>query len=230
MASSEDIPRWEANSAQSCARIEMVRSPLKIVLKTKNDPFFIERWITHHINIVGPENLIIFDNMSDDPEVFSTYRKYRDRIHIIQFAGPHNNLHHIPSYKKLYQSLAKSSKYVLFTAAPGASYVTCRGRTGGNYSGTKEEGGKIMTSTRLLPIAIFIVAIAVLFSLGTIWEHAKVIIATGEVSPREWIQIIVTFVILAACLFVILSKRFAQTDRHWAYGTIGTLIGFWLKM
>ena len=114
MASSEDIPRWEANSAAFCARIEMVRSPLKIVLKTKNDPFFIERWIKHHIKIVGPENLIIFDNMSDDPEVLSTYLKYGDQIHIIQFAGPHNNVHHIPTYNNLYRSLAKSSKYFLF--------------------------------------------------------------------------------------------------------------------
>jgi len=114
MASGEDIPRWDANHAEFCARIEKVRATVKILLKTKNDPIFIERWIKHHIKIVGPENLIIFDNMSDDPEVLSIYRKYRDQIIIITFAGFHNRLHHIPSYYGLYQSLAKSSDYFLF--------------------------------------------------------------------------------------------------------------------
>ena len=114
MQSGQDIPRWDADYAAFCAQIERVRSPLKIILKTKNDPFFIARWIEHHLKIVGPENLIIFDNMSDDPEVLSVYREYAGKIAIIKFAGRHNDLHHTGTYKALYDALAQSSAYFLF--------------------------------------------------------------------------------------------------------------------
>jgi hypothetical protein len=39
---------------------------------------------------------------------------------------------------------------------------------------------------------------------------------------------IVTLVLLAAALWVILSRRYSTTDRHWAYGAIGLIAGFWL--
>ena len=33
----------------------------------------------------------------------------------------------------------------------------------------------------------------------------------------------------AASLFVILRKDYGPKDKHWAYSTIGTLLGFWLR-
>lgn len=108
------FPRWETDRAEFCVRIERNHAAIKIVLKTKNDRFLIERWIRHHAKIVGPENLIIFDNMSDDPEVLALYREYRDWIAIIRFADRHNNLHHTGLYRDLYRSLARSSEYFLF--------------------------------------------------------------------------------------------------------------------
>ena len=113
----ENLPRWDADRVAFCSRIERkrIRSPIKIVLKTKDDPFLIERWIKHHIKIVGGENLIIFDNMSDDPRVLSIYRKYRDEIDIIRFSDlHHNNVHHTSTYGDLYRSLANSSEYFIF--------------------------------------------------------------------------------------------------------------------
>ena len=47
--------------------------------------------------------------------------------------------------------------------------------------------------------------------------------------PRETVQEVFSAVLLAASLFVILSKRFAPKEKHWAYGTIGTLVGFWFR-
>jgi hypothetical protein len=38
-----------------------------------------------------------------------------------------------------------------------------------------------------------------------------------------------TVVLLAGALFVILANKYTPTDKHWAYATIGTLIGYWLK-
>jgi hypothetical protein len=114
VANAEHFPCWETDSAEVCARIEQHHAPVKMVLKTKNDPLLIERWIRHHMKIVGPENLIVFDNMSDGPEVLSVYREYRDRIAIIRFADHQNNLHHTSLYRDFYRSLAKSSEYFLF--------------------------------------------------------------------------------------------------------------------
>jgi hypothetical protein len=39
----------------------------------------------------------------------------------------------------------------------------------------------------------------------------------------------VTVAIGAASLYVILSKRYDQDSLKWAYGTIGTVVGYWLK-
>jgi hypothetical protein len=41
--------------------------------------------------------------------------------------------------------------------------------------------------------------------------------------------IVLTVVLLVGGLFVILAKRFESSDRHWAYVTIGTIVGYWLK-
>ena len=35
--------------------------------------------------------------------------------------------------------------------------------------------------------------------------------------------------ICCVALFVILAKRYGATDKHWAYATVGTILGFWLK-
>jgi hypothetical protein len=108
------LPRWDADRVEFCSRIERIRSPIKILLKTKDDPFLVERWIKHHIKIVRGENLIIFDNMSDDPRVLSIYRKYRGEVDIIRFSDLHHNLHHTSAYGDLYRSLANSSEYFIF--------------------------------------------------------------------------------------------------------------------
>jgi len=42
-------------------------------------------------------------------------------------------------------------------------------------------------------------------------------------------QFLLSAVLLAAGLFVILSKRYTPQDKHWAYGVIGTIVGVWLK-
>ncbi len=36
-------------------------------------------------------------------------------------------------------------------------------------------------------------------------------------------------VALLAALFVILTRRYELKDKNWAYGTAGTVIGFWLN-
>ena len=42
-------------------------------------------------------------------------------------------------------------------------------------------------------------------------------------------QLVISAVLLIAALFVILTKRYPAPDKHWAYGALGTVVGFWLK-
>lgn len=108
------LPLWDDHRAACCRRIEQTFAPLKIVLVTKDDPFFIDRWIAHHIRIVGLDGLVILDNMSGDPRVLSVYAQYGDRLNVIRFSGPHNSAHHSVAFNELYAALASSSDYCAF--------------------------------------------------------------------------------------------------------------------
>src|SRR5579862_6686497 len=48
-------------------------------------------------------------------------------------------------------------------------------------------------------------------------------------TPTLIIQAVLTAVFAIACLFVIFSKRYEANERHWAYGALGTILGFWLR-
>jgi len=39
---------------------------------------------------------------------------------------------------------------------------------------------------------------------------------------------ILSAILLAAALFVILTESYSQQDKRWAYGTIATIVGFWV--
>jgi hypothetical protein len=47
-------------------------------------------------------------------------------------------------------------------------------------------------------------------------------------TPSLIIQLMVTLVFSAAALYTVLSKNYRPTDRHWAYGALGTILGYWL--
>jgi hypothetical protein len=42
-------------------------------------------------------------------------------------------------------------------------------------------------------------------------------------------QSVITLVLLLPSLVVIMKKDYDASQKHWAYGTIGTILGFWLK-
>jgi len=43
-------------------------------------------------------------------------------------------------------------------------------------------------------------------------------------------QVVISIGGLVAGLFVVLSQSYKPEDKHWAFGLIGTVVGFWLKM
>jgi len=42
-------------------------------------------------------------------------------------------------------------------------------------------------------------------------------------------QVIISFAILGAVLYVIVCKQYTSNYTNWAYGIVGTVIGYWLK-
>jgi hypothetical protein len=87
---------------------------LKIVLKTKDDEFFVKDWIEHHARIVGLENLIIADNESQSEYVLDLYRSYGTDLLCFSFSGNHNLIHSVAHYEKLYEAIACSAQLRLF--------------------------------------------------------------------------------------------------------------------
>jgi len=59
------------------------------------------------------------------------------------------------------------------------------------------------------------------------WRQYDIVFPT-PIFPPGTMPVVVSLVLLIAALWVILSKRYTPTDRHWAYGSVGTIVGFWL--
>jgi hypothetical protein len=51
----------------------------------------------------------------------------------------------------------------------------------------------------------------------------------GMFTAKEVIQFVISGVLMVASLFVILSKRYGSQEKNWAFGTLGVIMGLWLK-
>lgn len=86
--------------------------PLKIILKVKDEPELIDRWLEYHGSIVGFDNLIVFDCGSTDPNFLGSLKRYRDRISILTYDRYYDHLHQYFYNQELYDSLVGKCKYV----------------------------------------------------------------------------------------------------------------------
>ena len=110
----ETVAEWSRARQEICAHIAENPGLFKIVLKTKDDPYFLESWIQHHARIVGLRNLVIFDNMSTNAQVLAIYAKYGAEFPIARFHGNHNALHHTTDYPELYECLTDACRFYMF--------------------------------------------------------------------------------------------------------------------
>jgi hypothetical protein len=108
---SRKLPFWSDSKDDLCRRIASRCSFVKLVLKTRNESYFLEDWLAHHLKIVPPHAIIIFDNMSTDDRVLSIYDNLPEEITVIRYAGFHNYLHVVAMYPELFQALSLSSTY-----------------------------------------------------------------------------------------------------------------------
>jgi hypothetical protein len=105
---------WDADKPEICAAIRSHYAPLKILLKTKDEPERLRSWITHHAAIAGLEGLVILDNMSSDANVLAIYAEFEGRFPVIRFQGFHNNVHNVGMFPELYAALRQSCGYYCF--------------------------------------------------------------------------------------------------------------------
>jgi hypothetical protein len=48
-------------------------------------------------------------------------------------------------------------------------------------------------------------------------------------TPIPLFTAVVSGTVLGAALYVILSRKYPPKVEHWAYATVGTIVGFWLR-
>jgi hypothetical protein len=77
-----------------------------------------------------------------------------------------------------------------------------------------------------LPLLIFIGSAGLLFGTSNMFANADP--AMHGPLRRLITQGVVSLAVLAAALFVILAHRF-DSGAHWAYGSVGMIVGYWLK-
>lgn len=85
---------------------------LKIILKTKDEPELLEKWITHHATIVGFDNIIIMDCGSSNPIHLEILERYKTEILIFDYRKYYDHLHTTWSNKSLFKCLSLNCKYV----------------------------------------------------------------------------------------------------------------------
>ena len=65
-----------------------------------------------------------------------------------------------------------------------------------------------------------------------LFTHTPEIVWRGPAELDLWrgiMRIILSLILLGGALWVILARRYSPADRHWAYGIVGTIVGFWLN-
>jgi hypothetical protein len=46
---------------------------------------------------------------------------------------------------------------------------------------------------------------------------------------RSLMRVFVSIVILGCAVYIVLSHSYDLQEKHWAYGSLGTILGFWLR-
>jgi hypothetical protein len=109
------VPEYFGNSGEaSIVNAGQEFAKLKILLKTKNQPDLLRWWIEHHAAIVGLDNLIIFDNGSDDPRVWQIYSEYTSKLCLRRFSGFVDYIHSRKMFGHLYRELNEICAYHVF--------------------------------------------------------------------------------------------------------------------
>jgi hypothetical protein len=51
----------------------------------------------------------------------------------------------------------------------------------------------------------------------------------SNIDHRIIMQILLSLLLVGASLYVVLAEHYDPNSKHWAFGTLGTIMGFWLR-
>ncbi len=51
----------------------------------------------------------------------------------------------------------------------------------------------------------------------------------GQDRIKLFARVVVSFVVLGAALYIILSRQFGDDYAKWAFGMAGVIVGYWLR-
>lgn len=84
----------------------------------------------------------------------------------------------------------------------------------------------LIISWRTLGLLAFLVVRSRRTRPGEFEMYSK---AVPPFNVRGLVQIIITVAVLGSALFVILSNGYDDAEQKWAFASVGTILGYWLK-
>ncbi len=57
----------------------------------------------------------------------------------------------------------------------------------------------------------------------------EVVAAPAKVNVKTIMMVLVSILVLGSSLFIILSGQYDNENQKWAFGAVGTIVGFWLR-
>jgi hypothetical protein len=88
------------------------KAALKIILKVKDEPELIVKWIEHHAAIVGYDHLIIVDCGSTSQAYWDRLLAYRGRLMILNYDQYYDDIHWPHANRDFYEMLARACQYI----------------------------------------------------------------------------------------------------------------------
>lgn len=108
------LPTWEHNREQIVKNIVSRPGYLKFIIKVRDELHLLTEWLLHHTEIVDHQDIIIFDNRSEDPQLADFYKSLPPDIVVARYDALHNTIHNTDLFPELYEALARSCVYFAF--------------------------------------------------------------------------------------------------------------------
>lgn len=102
---------WSEDKVEICRDISSRKCRLILLLKTKDDPVFLRKWIDHHAALSREIRIVIADNGSTDPSVVETMAGLSADIVRFRFDGFHDFLHRPKHFPELFAAMAQAAAH-----------------------------------------------------------------------------------------------------------------------
>ncbi|WP_421418458.1 hypothetical protein [Agrobacterium tumefaciens] len=107
---------WPEDQEIICDKIRKKKSPIKYILKTKDDSTLLPIWLKHYLAIAEPKDIVIADNNSLDPDVINIYNSVADDVVIFKYVsdpnfGFHNIIHNRFYFSEFYKAIGEAAPY-----------------------------------------------------------------------------------------------------------------------